>query len=515
MSHEFATMALGAIVAAYVFLQALLHFTQDAKEPPAVSFSIPFLGPIIGMITQKSKFYNNLRNKHGYPVYTLRLPGSRLYVINSTALIPVAQRQFKTLAFGPIEARAAENVMGASKAAIAIMTKDLVADHGYLSTFTKAIHPALSPGPGLDAMNHVSVQTIAAALEKMGTQTRHVKMYEWIRHEIFMATTDGVYGPQNPLRDPAVEAAWYDFEPTIVLFLINLFPKLLAPKAYKAREVVVAALKRYYQDGGHLNASELAKARYEHNVSHNIPPEDIARTEVGNIFAIIGNTAPASFWMIYHIYSDPAILEDCRQEIARIVREDGNIRTIDIANVKSACPKLLSTLQEVLRFHGTGISARVVLEDHMLDGRYLLKKGNTLMIPGPVQHTLRDVWGDNVDEFHYKRFVRSSHQKRPNPVAFRGFGGGTVLCPGRHFASTEILAFAALMIMRFEIRPMGGKWIRPGTEKAPPSAAVAPPDVDLEVELIPKCTTYEWDVSFSGSDKAMEIAAEDIEGIEK
>lgn len=228
----------------------------------------------------------------------------------------------------------------------------------------------------------------------------------------------------------------------------------------------------------------------------------------------MSNTGPASFWVIYHIYADPIVLHDCRQEVSKIVQKNGNTCTIDIANVKSACPTLLSTLQEVLRFHSTGISVREVLEDHMLNGQYLLKKGSTLMIPAPVQHTFRDIWGNNVDEFYYKRFAKSSQQKRPNPVAFRGFGGGTVLCPGRHFASTEILAFAALMMMRFDIRPVEGKWVRPGTEKAPPSASVAPPDVDLEVELVPK-DTFEWRVSFTGSDKAMGIAAEDIQANEK
>ncbi|KAH9909836.1 cytochrome P450 oxidoreductase [Xylariomycetidae sp. FL2044] len=516
MAYELFTAALGALIAVYAFLRALTYLTQDAQEPPVVDFPLPFLGALVGMAREKSKFYNRIRDRYGHPIYTLRLPGSRIYVINSTALIPVAQRQFKTVAFGPIEVRAAQNVMGASKQAVEIMSNSMIADHGYLPSFAKAIHPALSPGAQLDAMNNVSVQTIAASLDKLQVQPTRVKLFEWIRHEIFMATTDGVYGPQNPMRDASVEAAWYQFEPAIVLFLINLWPKVLARKAYQAREKVVHALSCYYRDGGHLKASALTKSRYDHNVDHHIPEEDIPRTEVGNIFAVIGNTGPATFWLIYHIYSDPVVLEVCRQEVSKIVQDDGNNgRILDITNVKTDCPTLLSTLQEVLRFHGTGISARVVLEDHMLDGRYLLKKGSTLMIPGPVQHTSGDVWGGNVDTFHHKRFLRSDQQKRPNPVAFRGFGGGTVLCPGRHFASTEILAFAALMIMRFDIRPtQSDAWTRPGTEKAAPSASVAPPDVDLEAELLPR-GPQRWRVCVSASDAAMEIAAEDIKRVTK
>lgn len=291
--------------------------------------------------------------------------------------------------------------------------------------------------------------------------------------------------------------------------MLNLFPKVLAKEGLRARQEVVGALTRYYENGGHLEASELTKYRYEHNMKHKISAGDIPRTEVGNIFAIIGNTGPASFWLLWHLYSDPAVLEECRREVITTVQQTGNARTIDITNIKTSCPVLLSTLREVLRFYGTGVSVRMVLEDHMLDGKFLLKKGNTLMIPAPVQHTLRNVWGDDADKFDHRRFVKSTGKKRPNPVAFRGFGGGTVLCPGRHFATTEILAFAALVLMRFDVRPARGEWVPPGTENAPGTASVAPPDADVEIDLVPR-GTEEWHVVFSASDRAMELSAEDI-----
>ncbi|KAI1175558.1 cytochrome P450 oxidoreductase [Nemania sp. FL0916] len=509
MSYQILSTAVGGLVAAYVLFQAFLRLTQNSGEPPVVHFPIPFLGPVIGMIMRKSKFYSYLRDVYGYPIHTLRLPGSCIYVINSTSLIPVAQRQFKTLAFGPIEVKAAENVMGASRAAVKIMSDEMVADHGYLTTFKHSIHPALSPGVELDAMNRVSVESIATSPNAVTTERTRIQLFNWVRHQIFVATSDGVYGPQNPFRHLEVEAAWYEFEPTIVLFLINLAPKFLAAEAYCSRELVVKALTQYFRENGHLKASGLTKRRYEHNIQYKIPIDDIPRTEVGNIFAIIGSTGPAAFWMIYHIYSDPNLLDDCRREVSSIIQSNTNVRKLDITNVKTQCPTLLSILQEVLRFHGTGISTRVVLEDHHLDGKYLLKKGNMLMIPAPVQHSFWDIWGENVNEFYARRFVRSSKRQRPNPVAFRGFGGGTVLCPGRHFASTELLAFTALMIMRFDIQPLSGEWKYPGTQKASPSASVAPPDVEIDVELVTR-DHFDWEISFSGSDQAMEIAAEDI-----
>lgn len=50
-------LCLGSLVAAYVFLSALLHFTQDAKEPPAVETTIPFVSPLLGLIPNKQNFF--------------------------------------------------------------------------------------------------------------------------------------------------------------------------------------------------------------------------------------------------------------------------------------------------------------------------------------------------------------------------------------------------------------------------------------------------------------------------
>lgn len=149
------------------------------------------------------------------PIYTLRMPGTRMYVVNSTALIPVVQRQFMTLAFPPIEVRAVVNAMGASKTAEAILMKDVDAKDGnwnraYPVSFSKAIHPAMSPGPSLDAMNWAAIQSLAQVLETLAAKApRVVDLFGWVRHEVSLATSDAVYGPMNPFRDTAIETAFW------------------------------------------------------------------------------------------------------------------------------------------------------------------------------------------------------------------------------------------------------------------------------------------------------------------
>ncbi|KAM7215317.1 cholesterol 7-alpha-monooxygenase [Rhypophila decipiens] len=486
-----------------------------------VETTIPFLSPILGMATRKGDFYPCLRKKYKLPIYTLRMPGSKLYVINSTALLSLVQRQYRTLSFTPIEAKAARDLMGCSDTASKIINLDPTKYGSYLMSFAKAIHPALALSIHLDAMNRVSVQRISDVFDELqATAPKKVNLFEWASHSMLLVSTDAVFGSRNPFRASALEEAWYKFEPSIIIFMLRLFPSILASDALKAREQIVSAIERYLTSGApdDPDTSELVPARLAHNNSFSIPIKDQARFEMGNIFSILGNTLPSSFWILFHVYLDPSLLSDIRDEVSKLVTttlsSDGvATHTIDAAAVKTGCPILISTLREVFRYHGVGTSPRVVMEDHLLDGKYLLKKGNTVMIPGRVQHMDHSIWGQDVSTFNHRRFVTTDDAyQRPSPVAFCGFGGGTTLCPGRHFASTEILVFAALMVMRFDVRPSGGKpWIQPTVYKSPMAAAIPVPDADIEVEVELKGPKeQEWRVSFSGSGSALEPSAEDV-----
>lgn len=197
------------LVATYVFIQALLHFTQVANEPPVVSTSLPFIGPIIDMARQKSRFHTHVRDKLGFPIYTLRLPGSRMYVVNSPRLIPAVQRLYKTISFAAIEAATAANIFLVSGEGYKVISHGLMEDSSYTGTFAAAIHPALKPGINLDSMNRVAAHTIAASLDELQAEgAKETTLFEWVRDEIILATSDAVYGPHNPLRDPEVLQSW-------------------------------------------------------------------------------------------------------------------------------------------------------------------------------------------------------------------------------------------------------------------------------------------------------------------
>ncbi|KAI1740239.1 cytochrome P450 [Xylaria scruposa] len=508
-------IAAGIFALVYLLLVSIDRLTRDAREPHSISDAIPFITPTLSMVSHGGKFHQVMRDKHKLPIYTLRLPFTRFYVINSPSLITSVQCQFRTLSFTAIEANIAANLIGVSKSTNAIIGHNVTSDESYLMSFPKYVHSALSAGPGLDAMNRRSIQVISNSLNASAQQgAATIDLFQWVRHELLMASTEGVYGPKNPFRDPAMEKAWYAFEPGMMVFVLNLFPRLFARKSFQAREYMVKVWERYFESGWHEQGSELVKARVKINNDFQIPLKETARIELGGSQAILTNSLPGAFWFTYHIFSDPVVLDDIRAELTKGVHTDDNdTRTIDLSHVKSSCPILLSTFKETMRFHSTSTATRIVMDDYLLDDKYLVKKGSTIMMPSAVQHTNREVWGDNVDEFVHRRFLRDPSGKRINPVAFRGFGGGTTLCPGRHFASTEILMFAAILVLRFDLRPVTGKWSAPTTAKSPMINALPVPDWDIQVELQPRDGEASWSVSFSGYDKGMEIVAEDIEGL--
>ncbi|POS75528.1 hypothetical protein DHEL01_v206074 [Diaporthe helianthi] len=470
------------IFATYMLLRALLVLTQDAKEPRPIGTSVPFISPIIDLWRGGSGFWTGPQSR--LPIYTLRLPGVRLYIVNATSLIPLIQRQVRSISFVPVTLKMHSTLMNLSSSTSQKISRDAYEDNGAVFGTPHLFHPSLSPGPQLDILNRKSVQIVASSLSKFAEKgAATISLFDWVSGQVLSATTESVYGPLNPFRDPSV-----------------------------AREELVQAFVRYYKEDGpiHPDASPLIQDHYRIHSEIGVSLEDMARLEVAISVAIISNTMPASFWFIYHIFSDPIVLEDCREELSKGVKTQDGVRTVDITHIENSCPVFLSTFQEVFRIHSTSVASRVVLEDHVLDGQYLLKKGGVVLIPASVQHNLDSAWGSDVGKFNHKRFLRQSRGKGYNPVAFRAFGGGSTLCPGRHFVTTEVLTFAALFTLRFDAKPhTTGLWVPPTVHNSNPATSIHQPDHDIQLDIRPR-DSHEWAVVFSGSDRKMEISAEDM-----
>ena len=238
------------------------------------------------------------------------------------------------------------------------------------------------------------------------------------------------------------------------MLLSGFLPKLLAPKGYAGRERNIAAFQWYFAAEGHKTGSDLIQARYQ-VLQRGLDAEDVARFECVNGFAILLNSVPTAFWAIYHIFSDQELLSLVRQQVETVMalkEHDCKVyRVIDLAGL-GQLPTLASNLQESLRIRTTGLGPQIVLKDVMLNDRYLLKKDSYVMIPNHEIHFDHQTWGNDTDTFDAQRFIRKAAKKVPS-TAFRGFGGGANLFPGKSFAMAEIIAFIALLVTKFDLRP--------------------------------------------------------------
>jgi cytochrome P450 len=267
--------------------------------------------------------------------------------------------------------------------------------------------------------------------------------------------------------------------------MTTYLPGVIAKKALAGRKVVVEGFEQYFASGSYAGGSSLVKARYSALKDH-IDDEDLARFECVNGIAILANTVPTAFWTIYHIFCDAFVLAEVRRQVTAITTSEmspaGLVRTIDLRKMKDA-PIIFSAIQEALRLRATGTGPRMVMEDTFVGSQqYHLQKDSVVIIANQALHYDKAAWGDTANCFVADRFCG----KTP-AAAFRGFGGGINMCPGKGFAMMEVAALVAMLAMRFDLVPATeAQWSEPGQDMSNMSLQIAPPKKQVKVDIVPR-----------------------------
>lgn len=212
----------------------------------------------------------------------------------------------------------------------------------------------------------------------------------------------------------------------------------------------------------------MARERWRVLREAGIEEVEAAKQEVSLCIGMTGNTVPTFYWVIWELFSRPSLLEEVRQELQTNAtsgtKKDGFV--FDVAALKSRCPLLLSVIEETQRHHHIHATVRKIMADTTLDGKYLLKAGNYLQIPGNPFHMNTGIWGTSAAQFDPYRFLpqkqgdRSTHAPHApgTASAFLAWGAPPNLCPARQFAATEVMIMVALLAIRAEIHPASGVW---------------------------------------------------------
>ncbi|KAJ5875512.1 uncharacterized protein N7473_012859 [Penicillium subrubescens] len=455
-------LILGVVVAlGYFVFNGSRH---DPREPPLVISGIPILGHIFGILWYGVDHWGNQAKKHpGQPIISLDMFFTKFYVITSPDLMQAVQRNAKTLSFEPLLFFSAKNISGISNQRTLNLLKERDAGgEGLSSKILHAMTPALS-GKALDKMNIQMIQLLRPFIEKLG-ESSIFDLYEWCKDATIAASTEAAYGPMNPYKDKVIKDGWWDFETGLTMLIANTLPWLTARKAWKGRRRAANAILKYFQDGGHNQASELTTMRLKISIESGFTLEEYSKLEVGTLLGLVSNTIPAMFWCLFDLYYRQKLLDEIREEIqanALIIATDGTYR-INLTAIREQCPLLLSTFQEILRTRTNSAPTRLVLKDTLLADEYLLKAGNTVSIVSELVAQRPEVWGETSGVFNERRFMNSGEKKESRRVGgFLTFGLSPTICPGRHFASSEILLLVAMVILRYDISPVGGVWKEP------------------------------------------------------
>lgn len=209
------------------------------------------------------------------------------------------------------------------------------------------------------------------------------------------------------------------------------------------------------------------------------------------------NTVPAIGWMLLEILQRPDLLLRVREEVAPYISRDPSDPSQMVVDIPNLCsrPLIQSIYAEVLRFRSGTVINRVPTSSDFHIGGWHFRKGEQIIVSNYNTGRNQSVWNQGtfedphpVDEFWPERFIVYPDDPNSGPVlqqeAKKGqdstnskptfclngtagswipYGGGTRMCPGRHFAKEEMIVTMAMFLTAFDIQLLtdNNSWIQP------------------------------------------------------
>ncbi|KAL8759004.1 MAG: hypothetical protein Q9199_001092 [Rusavskia elegans] len=434
----------------YFCLDYLLGFKRDEQEPPFVTSKIPWAGHILRILKRKHINY---------------------YLSLSSISSRTSSKKSKTIAVGPFFVSFVQRAFGFNDRAAAILSQEREGGKPDLfEELTKMLHAGLANGKQLDEAHAEFTTYMQSALDHSVSMKgcTKVTLMNWLRYKITIATSKAIWGPENPINNIEIVDAFFTLKSDIPALLINIFPALTARFAHRARLRLAHVFARYYATDGQTKAMQIVRDRYDVCISHNLTVEDIGFIEISTLYAAVANLIPAAFWTVVHIFEDDGLLAAVRKELAADEEAGGGAEEREGHHEGQAGPLLQSIMKEVIRVYGSGSMTRYVKADTAISnpasssdntGDYVLKQGGLVEMPAEVFHTDIDIWGPDAEEFDPYRFYHHSHglrrengvERKISPTAFRGWGAGATICPGRFLALRGIGSLVAMLVRGFQI----------------------------------------------------------------
>ncbi|KAL9072102.1 MAG: hypothetical protein Q9157_005228 [Trypethelium eluteriae] len=332
--------------------------------------------------------------------------------------------------------------------------------------------------------------------------------YPWWRSRVFAAATTALFGPHLLRLNPNLEEDFWRFADSIPT-LVKRYPAWMAPRAHAARATMLASVKKWHayarENSDYTFCGDKApkwdeywgslwlKVRQRWGQDTGIMDDDgLASEDLALTIAANANAIPMAFWYLIEIYRDPALLSHVLPELETAVTtpaspNKGQPATFDLSPVL-ASPLAQSIYAEVLRMRISLLLNRCPdHKDHQI-GPWTLKKGAYMTLPtahigyhSKAWEPYTDCGNAPINEFWAERFLvpdetgadegadktTLSEKKDMTPKMrfstehlegiWVPYGGGALMCPGRHFAKQEMMGSVTVFAHYYELEVISGR----------------------------------------------------------
>ncbi|KAF8728796.1 hypothetical protein HU200_018075 [Digitaria exilis] len=150
-------------------------------------------------------------------------------------------------------------------------------------------------------------------------------------------------------------------------------------------------------------------------------------------------------WAIFLLSTHPEWQERLRKEVFREIGREQQPTADALSKLKEMTMVVLETLR--LYCPPLFLQRKPIVD--ITVGGMKLPKGVAVVIPIPIMHREKEVWGDDVGEFNPLRFENGVTRAGKVPHAMLGFAMGPRSCIGQNFAMLEAKSALAVMLQKF------------------------------------------------------------------
>ncbi|KAI0010843.1 cytochrome P450 [Xylariaceae sp. FL0662B] len=482
---------------------------------PVVPYWIPFLGHAIPMALDSGAFVAKVMEQFGTdnPV-AIRVGTLNFTLVARPEHVQIMFKSSRILSNKPITIYVLNHLLGAPKRILSFYDADdsgLAArarvgsrvkpeDRVYYFQIRTA-HKYLS-GQHLQSLNERFVATLDRDLDATNVGNDWVEypdLYKFLQRTVTHSSIETVFGSKLlELNRTFVEDFW-EFEANAPNLLHGM-PRWLIPGAYRVRDKLLKSFVKWHAyANSHFDCSKVGpdEPDWEPNFGSRLirtrqdgllkmepmNAEARASEDLGLMFGLNANVLPCIFWYILEAMRRPNVLSLLLADVAAATSPETG--RIDIQKLGSQ-PLTQSMYAEVLRlyiaifalrqgemssvsFHNYKLKAEdlaiIYSRTGALDEKAWVQGGRVPKTPlehfdperfliSPDSHSWKAPTGKERVEATVDGSVMSGERQfSMNGLAgiWLPFGGGDRMCPGRHYAKTEMIITLALLFNKFDV----------------------------------------------------------------